>query len=206
MRTHTLMMALATGMLLAACTGSSPPLPDVAVPSAASPSGSSPAPAPGPADPAPTGPASPTPAGGEGGGLVLGGSNLGVTMLGTAFPKAVAAVTSVLGAPTEDPAAGVACLQSSREVQWEGFRLAEGDGGVAAGWRASSTTLQTPSGVTIGTDLATLERVYGAAVTISPPSTDSPNRTFQVEGADVLGELDEAGQVRALYSSFCGGP
>lgn len=198
-----MLLALATGLLLAGCSGSETPLPDVAAPSTAAPSGPSQAPA--SSAPGPTRPASPTPAGGEGAGLVLGGANLGATMLGAPFPEAVAAVTTVLGAPVEDPAEDVVCLPSSREVQWEGFRLAEGDGGVAAGWTSSSTTLQTPSGVTVGTDLATLQRVYGGALTLSPPNTDRPNRTFQVEGADVLGELDEAG-VAALYSSFCSGP
>lgn len=202
--TRTLMLALVASALLAACGGDDRPAPTSGAPSAAaSPSPSQPA---APTDPAPTRLASPTPAGEETRELVLGGTNLGVTMLGAPFPQAVAAVTSVLGAPIEDPANSVTCIASTREVQWEGFRLAEGDGGVAAGWAAFNVTLQTPSGVTIGTDLATLERVYGAALTIFPPNTDNPNRTFQVENADVLGSLDDADTVESLYSSFCSGP
>lgn len=210
-RTGTVTLALAASTMLAACSGEDAPAPTSGAPSPAgfpSPSQvAAPLPSdPAPSDPAPSGPASPTPAGGEGSGLVLGGVDLGATTLGAPFPQAVAAITSVLGAPIENPADGVACIQSTMEVQWEGFRLAEGSGAAAAGWVSSSSTLQTPSGVTRGTELATLERVYGADLRIFPPNTDNTRRTFEIEGADVLGSLNDDDTVRSLYSSFCSGP
>lgn len=207
-RTRNLRLAVAgSALLLAACTSGSE---DAAVrsglPSPAQPPSPPQPPAPEPAPSVPTSVPSPSPAAGEGNGLVLGGANLGVTMLGAPFEQAVAAVTSVLGAPTENPAKGVTCIQATKEVQWEGFRLAAGEGGVAAGWAASSLTLQTPSGVAVGTDLATLQRIYGAALKTFPPNTDNPDRSFQVEGVDLFGGLDDQDTVSSLYSSFCSGP
>jgi len=127
-------------------------------------------------------------------------------MLGVPFLDAVAAVTAVLGEPTGNPADGVFCIGSLVEVTWEGFRLAEGEGGVAAGWASSSRTLQTPSGVTIGTGLATLERVYGAGLLLAAPHNDNTRRTFEVQGADVFGGLGDDDTVDSLYNGFCSGP
>lgn len=205
MRTRILVLPLAAStLLLAACSSDDTPPPTSPPPTAAaSPSAVQPSLGPtGPASPL----SSPSPAGGEGQGLVLGGVDLGVTMLGVPFLQAVAAVTTVLGEPIENPAGAVACIQSTAEVQWEGFRLAQGEEGVAAGWVSDSSTLQTPLGVTSGTDLESLERVYGASLRIFPPNTDNTQRTFTVEGADVLGSLSDEDTVESLYSSFCSGP
>lgn len=152
---------------------------------------------------------SPSPvAGGEGeGGIVLGGIELGVTRIGAPFPEAVTKITAVLGEPTENPKTSVTCIEATKEVAWGSFLLAEVDGEVA-GWESTSNTLQTPAGVTVGTDVATLKQVYGAGVSFFAPNPDS-GATFDVDAADVHGGLTsqaDDGTVTALYSGFCGPP
>jgi len=155
---------------------------------------------------APTLPASP-PAQGSKGGVVLGGEELGVTRLGEPFREAVAAVSAVLGEPDADPAETVSCIEAQTEVRWGEFVLAAQDDRLA-GWSSASPTLQTPSGVTVGTPLAELARVYGTSLERFPANPDNPP-TFAVAGVDVLGSLSSAeddASVTRLFSSFCGGP
>lgn len=158
-----------------------------------------------PASP-PATPRSP-PAPGSKGGVVLGGEDLGVTRLGEPFREAVAAVSAVLGEPDADPAEIVSCIGAETEVRWGDLVLAAQDDRLA-GWASRSATLQTPSGVTVGTPLTELERVYGSSLQRFPANPDNPP-TFAVEGVDVLGSLSSAGDdasVTRLFTSFCAGP
>ncbi len=143
------------------------------------------------------------------GGVVLGGVDLGVTRLGRPFRDAVAAVSTVLGTPTADPADDVTCVLSASEVAWEGFRLAEStEGGTLAGWVSTSQTLFTPSGVSVGTDLATLRQVYGAALRLFPSNPDGPSG-FELTTADVGGDLSDetaVATVTSVFNGFCSGP
>jgi hypothetical protein len=139
--------------------------------------------------------------------VVLGGAELGVTRLGEPFREAVAAVTAVLGEPDADPAETVACLEAETEVRWGEFFLAAQDDRLA-GWSSTSMTLQTPSGVTVGTPLDEVERVYGSSLQRFPANPDNPP-TFAVAEVDVLGSLSSAGDdatVTRLFTSFCSGP
>jgi hypothetical protein len=138
---------------------------------------------------------------------VLGGEELGVTRLGEPFRAAVAAVSTVLGDPDEDPAETVSCIEAETEVRWGDFVLAAQDGRLA-GWSSGSPTLQTPSGVTVGTPLTELDRVYGSSLDRFPANPDNPP-TFAVAGVDVLGSLSSAeddASVTRLFTSFCAGP
>lgn len=158
-----------------------------------------------PASP-PATPRSP-PAPGSKGGVVLGGEDLGVTRLGEPFREAVAAVSAVLGEPDADPAEIVSCIGAETEVRWGDLVLAAQDDRLA-GWASRSATLQTPSGVTVGTPLTELERVYGSSLQRFPANPDNPP-TFAVEGVDVLGSLSSAeddASVTRLFTSFCAGP
>jgi hypothetical protein len=152
----------------------------------------------------------PTPAApdqGSKGGVVLGGEDLGVTRLGQPFREAVAAVSEVLGEPDADPAETVSCIEADVEVRWGDLVLASQDDRLA-GWASRSTTLQTPSGVTVGTPLPELDRVHGSSLERFPANPDNPP-TFSVDGVDLSGELsseqDDA-TVTRLFSSFCAGP
>lgn len=139
--------------------------------------------------------------------VVLGGEDLGVTRLGEPFRKAVAAVTAALGKPDADPAKTVSCIAAETEVRWGELVLAAQDDRLA-GWASRSTTLQTPSGVTIGTPLTDLERIYGSSLERFPANPDNPP-TFSVEGVDVIGSLSSASDdahVTRLFTSFCSGP
>ena len=155
---------------------------------------------------APSSAPSPDPTGPEGG-VVLGGQELGVTGLGVPMDEAGAAVSTVLGEPDEDPARVVSCLASEREVRWGDLVLAS-TGGRLAGWSSTSRTVQTPSGVAVGTPLASLQQVYGDDLERFAANLDSGS-TFAVQGVDVLGALssaDDDATVTRLFSSFCGGP
>lgn len=158
-----------------------------------------------PASP-PATPRSP-PAPGSKGGVVLGGEDLGVTRLGEPFREAVAAVSAVLGEPDADPAEIVSCIGAETEVRWGDLVLAAQDDRLA-GWASRSATLQTPSGVTVGTPLTELERVYGSSLQRFPANPDNAP-TFAVESVDVLGSLSSAeddASVTRLFTSFCAGP
>ncbi len=188
-------------------------LPSVGAP--ASPSAVSPSP---PAAPSMTPnatpePASPSPSpepveGGEGqGGVVLGGTKLGVTALGTDFSTAVQRISAVLGEPSENPKTSVSCINAIGEVAWGEFTVANKDGKLA-GWISRSRTLQTPAGVTVGTDVATLKQVYGNGFRLTEANPDNPPG-FAVQGVDVRGSLtslDDSGTVQALFTSACSGP
>lgn len=152
-------------------------------------------------------PATSPPGQGSKGGVVLGGEELGVTRLGEPFREAVDAVSVVLGEPDADPSETVRCLEAETEVRWGELVLAAQDDRLA-GWASGSPTLQTPSGVTVGTPLSELERVYGASLERFPANPDNPP-TFAVDGVDVLGSLssaDAGASVTGLFTSFCSGP
>lgn len=138
---------------------------------------------------------------------MLGGEDLGVTRLGEPFREAVAAVSAVLGAPDADPSDTVSCIEATTEVRWGEFVLAA-EGDRLGGWSSRSATLQTPSGITVGTRLAELERLIGPSLARFPANPDNPP-TFAVGGVDVRGSLSSAeadARVTSLFTSFCGGP
>jgi hypothetical protein len=204
----------------AGCSGSAGESPAAPAPSAAPPSaapapsaasGPSAAPSPRASSPSPTptlASAPPSPQGRAAGATSCsGGEDLGVTRLGEPFREAVAAVSAVLGAPDADPSDTVSCIEATTEVRWGEFVLAA-EGDRLAGWSSRSATLQTPSGITVGTRLAELERLIGPSLARFPANPDNPP-TFAVGGVDVRGSLSSAeadARVTSLFTSFCGGP
>ncbi len=200
---------LTAGLALTAVVGcSSGDGGSAAAPTSSAPTSSS-APAASPTTSATSAPApsAAAPSQASAGGVVLGGEDLGVTRLGAPFREAVAAVSAVLGQPDEDPAETVSCIQSETEVRWGGLALAE-QADRLAGWSSTSETLQTPSGVTVGTPLAELERIYGPSLNRLPANPDNPPR-FAGQGVDVIGALSSAqddATVTRLFTSFCAGP
>lgn len=205
-RTTTLVvLTLGLALTVGGCGGSddtSSPAPETL---AATETSAAPSTRPAPASPSAT-PTSP-PARGSKDGVVLGGEDLGVTRIAEPFREAVAAVSAALGEPDADPAESVSCIPAETEVRWGELVLAAQDDRLA-GWASRSTTLQTPSGVTVGTPLTELERVYGSSLERFPANPDNPP-TFAVEGVDVLGSLSSAGddaRVTRLFTSFCAGP
>ncbi len=91
---------------------------------------------------------------------------------------------------------------------WPQLQLAEGTDGNLAGWVTRSPELASPSGVRVGTHLATLPRIFGDQLHLYPANPEGP-RSFEVDGADFLGDLADGGgsaTVTTLYSSFCSGP
>ena len=205
--TPALLTALLLSLGAAACSDDAPADRSALPSPSASPSPSVAAPTPT-APPTPTTPTAPaTAAAGAEGGVVLGGTDLGVTRLGRPMDEAVRAVSVVLGAPDEDPAATTRCIESDREVRWGDLVLAARDGRLA-GWLSRSRTLQTPSGVTVGTTLSVLRQVYGQGLQTYAANPDNPP-SFAVDGVDVRGALSSAGDdavVTVLLTSFCSGP
>lgn len=194
------LLALAVVLVLAGCGGDGG---GSAAPTSAATTASPPS--------SPSSPPSPSvttePSQGSKGGVVLGGEDLGVTRLGEPFREAVAAVSEVLGEPDEDPAQTVSCIEATTEVRWGDFVLAAQDDRLA-GWTSQSQTVQTPSGVIVGTPLSELVQLYGPSLERFPADPDNPP-TFAVEGVDVRGALSSAeddASVTRLYSGFCGGP
>jgi len=151
--------------------------------------------------------AGPPPAGAPASPLELRGDDLGVTRVGAPFREAVTAVTGVLGEAEGDPASDVSCVSADAEVTWGTFRLAS-SGGQVAGWVSTSTTLQTPSGVRVGTTLADLQRVYGERLRTYPASPDA-GVTFDVQGVALGGSLSGDGPaavVAGLFNGACSPP
>lgn len=138
---------------------------------------------------------------------MLGGASLGVTRIGAPFRQAVDRISAVLGTPTADPKKSVTCINAASEVQWGDFLIAERDGAVG-GWSSTSRTLQTPSGVTVGTTVATLKQVYGQRLKLYPANPDG-GPSFEVTGTSVGGVLSGSGSsatVTSLRTAFCAGP
>lgn len=201
---HATLVRLTSGLAVSAVVGCSGSAGEPSVAPASAPATSTSTPA-APAS-SPAAPTSPPPQGSKGG-VVLGGEDLGVTRLGEPFRAAVAAVSAVLGEPDADPADVVSCIEAETEVRWGDLVLAERDDRLA-GWASSSSTLQTPSGVTVGTPLPELEQVYGSSLERFPANPDNPP-TFAVRDVDVIGALSSAeddASVTRLFSSFCSGP
>lgn len=185
-------------LLLAGCGSQDPPSSSAASPAVSSPSAETVAPA------TPSAAVSLGPAGDQ---LVLGGVELGVTRLGEPFRDAVRDLSAVLGQPDADPSEAVSCLESETEVRWGEFIVAA-DNGRLAGWSSRSPALRTPSGVTVGTTSAELDRVYEPGLHRFPANPDN-SPTFAVEGVDVFGSLSSEGAdatVTSLFSGFCSGP
>ena len=192
---HTRTALLSGAVLLAAltaCSDDGPPArsaaPSVAGPTTGGPPSASPA-TPG----ASSAPATPT--------VALQGAGLGVTRVGVPFREAVEALSGPLGPPTGDPAGDTGCVSAASEVDWGEFRVGELDS-VLAGWVSTGPSLTTPSGVRVGTDRPTLERVYGDRLTVLPASPDA-GPVFTIEGV----ELDaEQGRVVSLFNGVCSPP
>jgi len=198
-----LLAAVLAVLLLAGCGGEDPPSPSAASPAPSPPS--SPSPSAGTVAPAtPSAAVSLAPAGDQ---VVLGGVELGVTRLGEPFREAVRDLNAVLGQPDADPSEAVTCIPSETEVRWGEFVVAA-EKGRLAGWSSASPTLRTPSGVTVGTTSAELDRIYGPDLQRFPANPDNPP-TFAVQGVDVFGSLSSEGadaRVSSLFSGFCSGP
>jgi hypothetical protein len=133
--------------------------------------------------------------GGTGAGVVLGGNSLGATSLGTPADQAVAAVKKALGTPSRDlKNPGATCPGPDRLVSWGRFSLYF-TGDKLSGWGydskpAGPPQLATPSGITIGSTVATLRRVYGAKLEVHPAESPFP-ASFRMPagGSDLTGTL-----------------
>jgi len=122
-----------------------------------------------------------------------------VTKDGTAIDTAIAAVSKVLGPPVHATTPDTACVDADREVAWKGFRLAANDGKVT-GWVSTDAALRTPSGVRVGTTVATLRRVYGGRLSLHKPNPDN-GWTFTVTNVAQDGALT-AGDAKATVVSI----
>lgn len=207
--------AAASAVLLAGCGSDAPDVRESAVspstrPTAsATPSSATPTTTPSPtATSGPTPSSSPTaaPTTPAAASLQLNGADLGVTRLGEPYDQAVAAISQVLGqgAPVTD---AVFCIGSDKTTQWGEFRAVSKDGKLS-GWTISSDRLEAPSGVKVGTDVTTLQRVYGDRIERFGPNPDN-GPSFSVRGVDFLGDLSSTGDdatVISLYTGSCSGP
>ena len=203
--------ALLGALLLSGCSGDpqSLPAPEPTPPSPSAtptPSASaSPSPSPSASPTATVSPSASPRA--KGRGLVLGGDDLGVTRVGAPVEQAVRAVSAVLGPPRAQRAKDSACISAEYETAWNGFRLAVNDGRVS-GWVSTSRQLATPAGVTLGTRVSTLQRVYGDRLDIDASSPDT-GVTFGVEGVSLRGRLsssEASGTVESFANGACTGP
>ena len=143
-----------------------------------------------------------------GGELVLGGIDLGVTQIGAAREQAVAAVTAVLGPPSEDPSSVTRCVTSMSEVAWPQFTLAFDEADRLSGWTTQSPSLRTPSGVAVGTTVARLREVYGERLRLYPPNPDHGD-TYGIDDVSMVGALSGPGdtdRVQSLANGDCTGP
>lgn len=195
---------------LTACSSDGPAPSEAAPPlEATAATSTAPATSAAPSTPAPvatTSPASAKPLASE---IVLFGNDLGPAKIGDPFDDAVAALTTVLGPP--DPEIDtVTCIRGDRQVTWGDFTVTSEDGKLS-GWLSSSTSLATPSGIRVGTTVATLRRVYGSKLAITKPPGAESVTEFSAQGSVVAGSLDGDGTsdsdtVDALYTAACGQP
>jgi hypothetical protein len=155
-----------------------------------------------------------TAGGGAASAVVLSGSNLGPTALGTPADEAVSSMRKALGAPSRDlPDPGATCPGPERMVSWGRLSLYF-TGGKLAGWGYASTPagppqLSTPSGITIGSTVATLRRVYGTQVKIHAADSPFPaGFSVPVSGGDLTGTLTGTGDsdttTSLAYGVSCG--
>lgn len=138
----------------------------------------------------------------------LRGDDLAVTAVGAARDEAVAALTSVLGPPTGDPASDVACVSARTEVAWSGFRIGIDASGRLSGWVSTSPDLVTPSGVGVGTTVERLAQVYGDRLELVASDTEAGD-TYTVRDVQMLGSLSgtaPSDRVVALRNGDCTGP
>jgi hypothetical protein len=139
--------------------------------------------------------------------LWLNGDDLGVTQVGAPYKEAVAAISAALGPPQHNPDPVTHCVEAQFEVSWAQFHLAV-SGGKVNGWASKDPRLKTPSGVRVGTTIATLKRVYGSRLRLSPPQIHSP-WLFGVEGVKQFGYLTggtDAATVNTFVNGACTGP
>jgi hypothetical protein len=137
----------------------------------------------------------------------LNGDDLGVTHVGAPYKEAVAAISVVLGPPLYNPDPVTHCVDAQFEVSWAQFHLAV-SGGKVSGWASKDTRLKTPSGVRIGTTVATLKRVYGSRLRLLPPQAHS-GWLFDVQGVEQFGSLSDgsdAATVIGFANRGCTGP
>ncbi len=137
----------------------------------------------------------------------LRGDDLAVTRVGAPFREAVGAVSGVLGRPSADPTPDTSCAHAFEEVEWTGFRLAATDG-VVSGWVSTRKDLKTPSGVTVGTTVAGLRRIYGDSHRLEAPNPDS-GWTFELRDVNLAGGLSgsaDTDRVTYLFNGSCGPP
>lgn len=208
-----------SALLLAGCGSDAPALrqsaetpttsPTASVTPSTSPTATSPS-APATSEPSPSVTAEPTtgtsPSTPPASAIQLNGADLGVTKLGDPYDQAVAAISTVLGegTPVTDK---VYCIGSDKTTEWGEFR-AVSKGGALSGWTIGNDRLEAPSGVKVGTDVATLKRVYGDRFKRFGPNPDN-GPTFSVKDVDFFGGLSStAGDatVTSLYTGSCSGP
>lgn len=139
--------------------------------------------------------------------LELRGDDLGITRVGARKQEAVVAVSRALG--RADTSAGAPdCIDSSSSAAWKDLVLSFDAAGRLNGWQVNTPRLATPSGVRVGTTVATLKRVYGRQITFFPADPDN-SPSYQVNGVAITGYLDSAadsGRVTALVNGACHGP
>lgn len=139
--------------------------------------------------------------------VVLFGNDLGPAKIGDPFPAAVKALSAVLGEPgpeTDD----ASCIRGDRGVDFGDFHVTS-ENGKLAGWSSESTTLATPSGIRVGTTVATLRRVYGSDLALTKPPGAESLPEFSVRGSVVQGIVDGFSpddKVSSLFTSACSQP
>jgi hypothetical protein len=138
--------------------------------------------------------------------IQLLGSSLGVTRIGAAKQEAIKAVAEVLGTPRRPTSSF--CIHALTEAHWPDLVLAFDDQERLSGWAAPTARLATPSGVRVGSTVATLKRVYGDRLTFYPKNPDNPP-SYEVRGVDMRGYLSgtaDSDRVIGLINGSCAGP
>jgi hypothetical protein len=151
--------------------------------------------------------ASPSPASPVTSTMVLNGDSLGVTELGASKADAIAAVTAVLGEPTELNPSTTTCIEAQTEVFWAHFGLGFDKDGKLSGWFSGSIDAATPSGVRYGTTVAKLKDVYGSRLHIV--NNVDNGWQFGVDGVTHEGHLTggaDTDTVDGFASGSCHGP
>ena len=139
--------------------------------------------------------------------IELRGDDLAVTRIGAPKEEAVAAVAAVLG-PGDTSPSGVSCVGSDSEVVWPDLRLGFDAEDRLNGWSVGTPRLKTPSGVHVGTTVATLREVYGDDLILYPPNPDM-GHAYGVRNVEMVGFLSgdrPQDTVTGLANGACSGP
>ena len=139
--------------------------------------------------------------------LLLNGDSLGTTQFGDSKQDAIAAVTAVLGEPTELDPSTTTCIDADTEVFWKHFGLGFDKDGKLNGWFSGDIDAATLSSIKYGSTVAVLKETYGARLHITN-NTDHGWQFF-VDGVAQVGDLTgnaDTDTVTGFASGSCTGP